>query len=292
MRIDLHTHSRASDGTQTPEELIRAAAAAGLDVVALTDHDTSEGWAEAAGTARELGITLVRGMEISTRHNHQGVHLLGYLPDPTYPPLVEGLQRILDGRNSRVPAVIERLRGCGIDISKADVDRVAGDPAATGRPHIADALVDLGVVRDRDEAFARYLSPGRPAYVDRYAAPLVDMIRVVGEAGGVTVIAHAWGRHAPTGMTADDIAALAQAGLSGLEVDHQDHDTRSRKELAGIADDLGLVKTGSSDYHGTGKKNHELGCNTTAPDQFERLVDLADAAAVASGRPVTDVLRP
>ncbi|WP_067436828.1 PHP domain-containing protein [Nocardioides jensenii] len=292
MRIDLHTHSRASDGTRTPAEVVHEAAAAGLDVVALTDHDTSEGWPEAAEAAAKVGLTLVRGMEISTRHNGQGVHLLGYLPDPTYQPLVVALQRILDGRNSRIPAIIDRLNALGYEITAADVRRVAGEAAATGRPHVADALIAMGAVRDREQAFDELLSPGRPAYVDRYAAPLTEMIRLVGEAGGVTVIAHPWGRHDPSGMTRDDIAELAALGLVGVEVDHQDHDSRARAELRVIAEDLGLVRTGSSDYHGAGKKNHGLGCNTTDPAQFQRLMELAATAAADSGRPAPELLRP
>ena len=284
MRLDLHTHSRASDGTQSPEELVRAAAAAGLDVVAITDHDTAEGWDEAEATARETGIALVRGMEISTRHDGHGVHLLAYLPDRTHPGLVAELDRILDGRSSRLPAMLARLRELGIDITAEDVGRVAGDAVSTGRPHVADALVDLGVVGDRTEAFRRYLSPGRPAYANRYAAPLETMLDLVGEAGGVSVIAHPWGRHGREEPGEATLAALVEAGLAGIEVDHQDHDAPTRDRLRGIARNLDLVATGSSDHHGTGKVDHELGCNTTEPEEFHRLVELARAAAARSGR--------
>ena len=290
MRIDLHTHSRASDGTQSPGELVRAAGAAGLDVVALTDHDTAEGWAEAARTAEETGIGLVRGMEISTRHDGRGVHLLAYLPDPTHPPLLAELERILEGRSSRLPAMLARLRELGVDIDEDDVRRVAGDAVATGRPHVADALVDLGVVADRTEAFRRFLSAGRPAYANRYAAPLEKMLRIVGDAGGVSVIAHPWGRHGRQEPSEATLAELTEAGLSGLEVDHQDHDASARERLRGIARNLDLVVTGSSDHHGSGKVDHELGCNTTAPEEFERLVDLARLAAARSGRSTPEVV--
>lgn len=285
VRIDLHTHTRASDGTQTAEELVSAAKAAGLDVLGLTDHDTAEAWDEAARAAGEVGITLVRGMEISTRHLGRGVHLLAYLPDPTYPPLVAHLRKILDGRSSRVPAMLERLRGIGIDVDIADVRRAADGTAATGRPHIADALVALGVVSDRSTAFRQYLNPGRPAYVNRYAAPLVETIRVVEEAGGVSVLAHPWGRHGPDSLPVDAIAELAGLGLAGLEVDHQDHRPEDRQRLREIAESLALVVTGSSDHHGLGKHDHELGCNTTAPAQYERLLELASAASARSGHP-------
>jgi predicted metal-dependent phosphoesterase TrpH len=290
VRIDLHTHSRASDGTLTPSELVRAARDSGLDVVAITDHDTSDGWDEAAATASGVGITLVRGMEISTRHHGQSVHLLAYLPDPTYPPLLEALRLVLDGRNARVPAILAKLRGLGHDLDIEDVCRVAGDTAAIGRPHVADALVVAGVVRDRDQAFAELLSPGRPAYVDRYAAPLEPMIRTVEDAGGVTVIAHPWGRRDPGAVDEAGLAHLQKVGLAGIEVDHQDHDQRTREELRAIAGNLGLVATGSSDHHGLGKIGHDLGCNTTDPDQYARLLELAAAASARSGRTTPGVL--
>ena len=290
MRIDLHTHSRASDGTQAPADLVRAATHEKLDVFALTDHDTAAGWDEAAAAARDEGITLVRGMEISARHGSRGVHLLAYLPDPTYPPLVAELDRILEGRDSRVPAMVDRLRSLDIDITAEDVRRAAGGATATGRPHVADALVTLGVVADRDEAFELFLSAGRPAYANRYAAPLAGTIDLVAAAGGVTVIAHPWGRHERTSLDEAALAALADRGLAGLEVDHQDHDPDTRDRLRSVARNLGLVATGSSDHHGAGKVGHDLGCNTTDPDQFARLLELADAAAAASGRPVPEVV--
>lgn len=269
---------------------MRAAAEAGLDVVGLTDHDTSAGWVGAAGAAEEVGITLVRGMEISTRHNKQGVHLLAYLLDPSYPPLVEALREILDGRNARVPAIVSRLRGIGIDIEEAEIHRLAGDPAATGRPHVADVLVDKGIVHNRAEAFSRFLSPGRPGYVKRNAADLAAMIRLVADAGGVTVVAHPWGRTDPNGMNEEHLASLRNLGLSGIEVDHQDHTPEVREQLRGIARNLGLIQTGSSDYHGLGKVDHDLGCNTTDPEQFESLVAAAAESAAASGRSAPTVL--
>lgn len=290
MRIDLHTHSLASDGTQTPTQLVRAAAEAGLDVMALTDHDTAEGWAEAEGAAREVGLGLVCGMEISTRYDGHGAHLLAYLPDPSYPPLAEELERILGGRQSRLPAMLERLREAGVDIDADDVRRVSGDTAATGRPHVADALVALGVVRDRSEAFARFLNAGRPAHAQRYAASLESMIRIVGKAGGATVIAHPWGRHGQDRPDEAALAGLVGVGLAGIEVDHEDHPPAARERLRAIAANLGLVVTGSSDHHGTGKVDHELGCNTTAPEEYHRLLDLAAAAAAASGRRTPDVV--
>jgi predicted metal-dependent phosphoesterase TrpH len=281
VRIDLHAHSRVSDGTQSPAELVRAAADAGLDVVAITDHDITAGWAEAAAAAEEIGIGLVRGIEISTRFRGAGVHLLAYLPDPEHPALVEELGRILDGRVLRAPAMLARLRELGIEGATPEaLAAVSPDAEATGRPHVADLLVRLGVVDDREQAFAEYLASGRPAYVDRYAADLVDMLRIVTAARGVPVVAHPWGRGSAEVLDDDAFGELADAGLFGIEVDHLDHGPRERGRLREIAGRLGLVVTGSSDHHGTGKTNHELGCNTTAPKQLERI--LARAAALGS----------
>jgi len=290
VRIDLHTHSRVSDGTQTPADLVRAAAAAGLDVVALTDHDITAGWDEAARTAEAAGIGLVRGIEISTRFRGSGVHLLAYLPDPADPGLVAELGRILVGRDDRVPAMLARLRALGIEgATEAALAEVTVDARATGRPHVADLLVRLGAVVDRDQAFAEYLAQGRPAYVDRYAADLVRMIGVVTAAHGVPVVAHPWGRGSADVLGEPAFAVLAEAGLFGVEVDHLDHDADQRERLRAIADRLGLVVTGASDHHGTGKVDHHLGVETTAPDQLERI--LARAAELGSPtrlvRPVT-----
>ena len=281
MRIDLHTHSRASDGTQSPAEVMRAAANAGLDVVALTDHDTAQGWAEAADAAGETGIELVTGIEISTRYEHAGVHLLAYLPDADDPALLHALDRVLEGRNSRVPAILDKLRAVGVDLTEDDVRRVSTGTPATGRPHVADALVAAGVVVDRAEAFERYLSPGRPGYATRYAADLEDMLPLVVAAAGVPVIAHPWARTAGTVLTEAAFASLQELGLAGIEVDHQGHSEALRARLRAIAGNLGLVVTGSSDYHGTGKVDHELGCNTTDPAEYARIVELAAKARAA-----------
>ncbi|CAM3483624.1 PHP domain-containing protein [Nocardioides dubius] len=261
-----------------------AAARAGLDVVALTDHDTAEGWTEAATAARGLGITLVPGMEISTEYEGRAVHLLAYLPDPGYPPLVEALTRVLAARNARVPAIVERLVAHGVEITVEDVIAGAGDAAAVGRPHVADAMVAKGIVEHRDQAFAQWLSPGRPGHVMRYSADLREMIGLVEAAGGVSVLAHVWGRHLPATLDVPVIAELADLGLGGLEVDHQDHDADARARLREVAVDLDLVITGSSDHHGLGKTDHDLGCNLTDPHQYDRLLDRAAAAAARSGR--------
>jgi predicted metal-dependent phosphoesterase TrpH len=235
----------------------------------------------------------VRGLEISCKLAGHGVHLLAYLPDPTYEPLARELDRILEGRQARLPATLQRLRDLGVDIAEADVRRVAGDAAAMGRPHVADALVEKGVVAHRGEAFDAYLGSQGPAYVVRYAAPLEAMLHTVTAAGGVCVLAHPWAkRHNFDALDEAGLEALKREGLVGVEVDHQDHDPQARDRLRSIARNLDLVVTGSSDYHGSGKQDHELGCNTTDPDQYERLLELAAASAEAAGRRTPGVLVP
>lgn len=275
MRIDLHTHSTRSDGTDSPAELVANARRAGLDVLAITDHDSMAGWFEASAAAADLDLTLVHGVEISCEYGGSSVHLLAYGLDPDHPELLAELDRVLDGRNGRLPRTIERLRSLGIEITEHDVRAVSGDAVATGRPHVADALVAHGYVANREEAFDRYLKSGRPAYVHRYAAELLPMIGLIRAAGGVPVIAHPWGRVAGTRrLDSAAFAALRDAGLCGVEVDHNDHSRTVREELRELAERLDLVVTGSSDYHGTGKIGFDLGCNTTAPEEYERLMRL------------------
>lgn len=272
MRIDLHTHSNRSDGTDSPTELVNNARAAGLDVMAITDHDSTEGWAEADAVAARAGITVVHGIEISTLLDGKSIHLLGYEFDPTDAPLLTELGHILAGRDDRLPQIIDRLNGEGIDITEDEVKVKARDAKASGRPHIADVLIDKGVVGDRGEAFDRYLMPGRPGYVEKYAADLPAAIGLLKGAGGRAVLAHPWSRGSHHVLTADRIAELTALGLDGIEVDHNDHDADARAALRRIATDLDLVQTGSSDYHGSGKSaSFSLGCNTTATEQYERL---------------------
>jgi predicted metal-dependent phosphoesterase TrpH len=183
------------------------------------------------------------------------------------------------------------LQHLGIDIDVQDVRKVAGETAAMGRPHVADALVELGVVRDRNEAFDRFLGPQGPAYVHRYAADLETMIGIVDGAGGVSVVAHPWAsRHDHTALDHAGLTHLEQIGLAGVEVDHEDHAPAVRRELSAIARELDLVVTGSSDYHGLGKIGHDLACNTTAPEELERLLARAAAAATRAGRDAPTLL--
>ncbi|MBO0899814.1 PHP domain-containing protein [Cellulomonas sp. zg-ZUI22] len=270
MRIDLHTHSRASDGTQTPAELVTAARDAGLDVVALTDHDTTDGWDEAAAAARDVGVALVRGTEVSARSRGVSVHLLSYLQDPDRPALADELARARDSRVHRAQRIVERLAR-DVPITWQDVLDQARDAVAVGRPHIADALVARGVVPDRDVAFAHLLASDGLYHVDHYAPEAPDAVAAIRASGGVPVFAHpaadARGRIVPDRVFDE----LAEAGLAGLEVFHRDHSPAQRERLLAIAERLGLLVTGSSDYHGTGKLNR-LGENLTEPQVLDEIV--------------------
>jgi predicted metal-dependent phosphoesterase TrpH len=272
MLIDLHTHSNRSDGTDTPTELIENAKAAGLDVVALTDHDTAVGWDEAESAAERVGIQLVKGMEVSTDVEGRSVHLLAYGLDPNHPELADELAKVIEGRTGRIPRFIEKFKQLGLDVTAEEILAQAGDAEALGRPHIADILVSRGIVTTRDEAFAELLVPGGGMYVPRYSIGLPAAVRLVTASGGKAVIAHPWSRGSKSRLSAEAIAALVDDGLVGLEVDHADHDADDRAQLRGIAKELDLVVTGSSDYHGTGKSaDFRLGANTTDPAEFERL---------------------
>ncbi|MBB5785852.1 PHP domain-containing protein [Jiangella mangrovi] len=276
MRIDLHTHSSVSDGTDRPDDLVRRAKEVGLDVVALTDHDTFDGWAAALAAGQETGVEVVPGAEISTDLRGHGVHLLAYLVDPENEPLAEELARVRHDRRTRLARIAAALTAAELPLDVADILAHSPDAATVGRPHVADAMIAKGYVRDREEAFAWWLGQGRPGWAAKYAPPIDEAIHLVHAAGGVCVLAHPWGREgARRALTPSSIEALRDAGLDGIEVDHQDHDDASRRTLRRLAQELGLVVTGSSDYHGTGKFDHELGVNTTAPEEWERLRSLA-----------------
>ena len=272
MRIDLHTHSLVSDGTDTPAVLVRKAHAVGLDVVALTDHDTFDGLDEAAAESERLGILLVRGMELSCSRGGDSVHVLAYGVDPANPALAAEMARVRDGRLGRLAGVLAKLAELGVPVSESEVMAQVGDSPSVGRPHIADALIKAGHVRDRQEAFDRFLADGGPAHVHRYTIEVERGIDLVHEAGGLAVIAHPWGRGREYVLPSRVLEALARDhGLDGIEVDHQDHDSETRERLRALADGLGLLATGASDYHGVGKLDHDLGCNTTDPEVFNEM---------------------
>ncbi len=270
MRIDLHSHSDASDGTDAPAEVVQRAAEAGLDVLALTDHDTVAGL-PAAVAALPAGLTLVPGMELSCRREGMSIHLLAYLFDAAHPDLAAECERIRQARERRGRLVVERLIDLGVPLEWERVAALA-DGGVVGRPHIARAMVDIGAIAEPAQAFTpEWLAPGGRAYVSRYALDPAAAVRLVRAAGGVPVLAHP--RAVKRGRVIPDewIAELAGAGLFGLEVDHADHDQAAREHLRNLAADLHLATTGSSDDHGR-LTGHRLGCHTTAPEVYERLV--------------------
>ena len=284
MRIDLHTHSAASDGTDPPAALIGLAFEAGLDVVAITDHDTTAGWAPAAA-ARPEPLTLIRGAEFSTHvevgGRRRSIHLLGYLFDPDDPAIVAEQARLVAERLHRGLMIVRKMVADGIPISEQQVlDIAAGAPV--GRPHIGRALVAAGEVSTVTEAFENLLAGGGRYYVPKDDTELPVAIRMIAEAGGASVIAHPRGRAEFTVLDRDRIRDLKEAGLTGLEVDHPDHTARERAELAAIAAELDLIPTGSSDYHGSNKVLR-LGQETTSPDALDRLLAATSGATVPLG---------
>lgn len=269
-RIDLHTHSSVSDGTESPAELVGSAVAAGLDVVALTDHDSTAGWAEAFGAARGTGLTIVPGLELSTQLDYASVHVLGYLVDPTDPALVAAMDRIRDERLHRAEAMVERI-AADYALDWDDVLAQTAPGATVGRPHIADALVARGHVADRSAAFQSILH-WRGGYYRPHKAPLpVEGVRLIAEAGGVPVIAHPGGRGPDRLLTDERVRRLVDAGLAGLEVDHRDNPPATRPRWLDLAARFGLIMTGASDYHGAGKPNL-LGENLTTPEAYTAIL--------------------
>ncbi|WP_228461295.1 PHP domain-containing protein [Gordonia spumicola] len=275
MTADLHVHTHFSDGTDTPEELFAAARAAGLTTVGLTDHDTSKGWASVA-EAVPAGMRVLPGAEFSTKHpapdgSLVSVHLLGYLFDAADAAIVGEWQRMTDERTNRGTRIVEKLIDAGYGISLDRVREIAG-PSNIGRPHIARALVESGAIGSVGEAFAGLLDDGGTFDVPLRSTSLVEGIELIANAGGVPVLAHPRARAAAAVLTVDVIAGLADAGLAGLEVRHPDHDDAARAELAGIAADLGLLQTGSSDYHGR-NKTLVIGQERTSDEVVEQIID-------------------
>ena len=285
MRIDLHMHSTASDGTDSPAELVRAAVAAGLDVMAITDHDTTAGWAEALAE-RPPSLTVVTGAEFSCVHYAEdgrriSLHLLGYLFDPEADALRRERLRLRESREERAEAIVANMTSDGIPITWEQVSDLASG-GSVGRPHIARALVDAGVVTDVSSAFGGLLSSRFPYYVPKQDTPVLDAIRMITVAGGVAAFAHP--RATRRGPVVDDdvVAAMVAAGLVGIEVDHPDHGPEDRAHAARLADEFHLVPLGSSDYHGTNKTVQPGECTTT-PAAYERLLDRETARRPAAG---------
>jgi len=280
--IDLHTHSTASDGTEAPAVVVEQAVRAGLTTLGLTDHDTTLGWDEASGAALRLGMPLVPGIEVSCSRRGRSVHLLAYLPDPDHPGLRGELERARTSRDTRLERMVGLMAADGIPITLDEVLAQVEQGATAGRPHIADALVAAGVVDHRDEAFARWLGNEGPYYVGHYAPDPVRAVRLVRSAGGVAVVAHPHSVYRGRVLSDELIEEMAGAGMAGIEARHRDHTPEAVRHLTDLAGALGLFTTGSSDYHGAGKRNR-LGENTTDPEVLARIESLATG---------TEVVRP
>ena len=279
--IDLHTHTNVSDGTDSPFELINKAMSQGITTLAITDHDSIDGWQEAERALRP-GLQLVKGAEISTLTTDGiSVHMLGLLFDGGNEAMITMLNDTKDQRIPRMKKMIELLNRDGITISMDDVMAAAPEGATVGRPHLADALVATGLLKSRDEAFQGLLNNDSKYYVEHVAPTPEEAIRMIKEAGGVSVIAHPFASRRGQIVSVDTFATLVQAGLNGVEVDHRDHNAQERADLLHVTRELNLVATGSSDYHGTGKLN-SLGENLTNPAEWERLESMARERRVIS----------
>jgi len=279
--IDIHTHTTCSDGTDSPRELVNKAIVQGLEVLGITDHDTTAGWAEAMETLRG-SLQLALGSEISCLTNDGvSVHMLGLLFDPEHEEMQRVLEETRDGRLPRMRKMIEKMRAEGMDISIEDVEQAMPTGATMGRPHLADALVAKKIVKSRDEAFVDLLHNESRFYVSHAAPTPVEAIALIRRAGGVAVIAHPFASHRGQILKPEDFSELVAAGLNGIEVDHRDQNPDERAMLRTIAHELDLVITGSSDYHGTGKLN-SLAENHTHREQWEKLESQSNARRVVS----------
>jgi len=275
--IDLHAHSSVSDGTETPAELVAAGVAAGLGVLAITDHDSTAGWVPAFEAAEGTGLTIVPGMELSTQLDGASVHVLAYLIDPAHPRLLAETETIRAERLNRAEAMVRRI---AVDYALDWDDVVAQTtPGATvGRPHIADALVARGHVADRSAAFQSILH-WRGGYYRPHQAPKpLTGVELVVAAGGVPVLAHPGGRGPDRLFNDKRIRQLVDAGLAGIEVGHRDNPPAARERWAAIAEQYDLIVTGSSDYHGVGKPN-VLAEHTTTPENYARILERATGSS-------------
>ncbi|MDF2491650.1 MAG: phosphatase [Microbacterium sp.] len=274
---DLHLHSSRSDGTEPPADVMSSAHSFGLRTVALTDHDTTAGWAEAAPAAVSLGMTFLPGMELSARHAWRSVHLLAYLFDPDHPGLAAEMRRIRDDRLGRAERIVESLSR-DYDLTWADVVAQTTADATVGRPHIADALVARGIVADRSAAFDGVLHPREGYYEPHYAPDPATAVQLVVAAGGVPIIAHPTPSGRDRMMPVSVIEELIGLGLAGFEIDHRENTESGKRVLRDLARRHDLIVTGSSDYHGSGKPNRP-GENTTADEMVARIVERGNGSA-------------
>jgi 3',5'-nucleoside bisphosphate phosphatase len=271
VRIDLHTHSTASDGTDPPAQVMRRAREAGLDVVALTDHDTLAGLPEAR-RALPPGLELLTGMELSCRLDGRSVHMLAYGVDPANAELAAECAAIVEARAGRARRMVDRLRELGVGITWPQVEALAAG-GLVGRPHIARAMVEAGAIERPDQAFTdEWIGAGGRAHVSRYAPDPVAAIGLIRAAGGAAVLAHPGAPSRAAKLSDETIAGLAAAGLAGLEVAHPDHDFAQRERLGALAASLDLVPCGGSDDHGS-LTGYRIGCETVAPEAYRRLIE-------------------
>jgi predicted metal-dependent phosphoesterase TrpH len=283
--IDLHTHSTASDGLTEPAQLVRLAADAGLEVIALTDHDTTAGLGRAAA-ALPAGLTLVPGAEIScfveTAGGSVSLHVLAYLFDAAEPEFAAVRAAVRDQRAVRARRMVDLLAADGHPITW---DRVSELAAGTvGRPHVAAALVEAGLVPSVAAAFSgEWIGTGGPYWVGKAQPDVWQTLRLIHGAGGVSVFAHPFASHRGVIVGPDVIETMARAGLGGLEVDHPDQDAGERRELRRLAAELDLIPTGASDFHGSSKPQ-SLAAETTSREAYERLVASATGAAPVTAR--------
>ncbi len=273
---DLHLHSNHSDGTEPPAEVMRQAHAHGIRTAALTDHDRTTGWREAGDAAVALGMTFLPGMEFSAKHEWRSVHVLGYLFDPDDPDLVAETDRIRSDRVGRAERIVRSI-GRDYELVWDDVLEQTTPDATVGRPHIADALVARGIVRDRSEAFDGILHPREGYYEPHYAPDPLTAVRLITRAGGVAVIAHPVTAGRDRMMPLSYIERLIGEGLAGFEIDHRENTADGKRLLRDIAARHDLIVTGSSDYHGAGKPNRP-GENTTADEMVTRIIERATGA--------------
>jgi predicted metal-dependent phosphoesterase TrpH len=277
-RIDLHTHSNHSDGSLSPRRLVELARERGLRAIALTDHDTISGVAEAVAAGRELGVEVVPGVEISAQFTPGTMHILGYYISFTQSPLVAALQRLQRARAHRNPKIIDRLLSLGLEITRTEVESLAG--GQVGRPHIAQALVNRGYVANLDEAFDLYLKKGAPAYVEKFRFSPRQSIDIIRSAGGLAALAHPYtiGVEDPENLTRL-LQELQNAGLEGIEVFYPEHSEEMTAHYREIASELGLLCTGGSDFHGDFKDGSSLGGETTGPFGYNHLQAVKDRLA-------------
>lgn len=272
--IDLHSHTTASDGLLSPAALLDAAAAAGLTVLAITDHDTTAGYLDGRRLLAGRPLELVPGIEISAVHDGRDVHVLGYFIDPSSPRLTDFLEGQQTDRRRRVLEMTDRLGSLGRPIDPEPILEAASRGRSVGRPQIADALVAGGHVKSRDEAFRRFLEHGGPAFVPRLGASPRDVVKIIHEAGGLASLAHP-GVHQRDHL----IDELAAEGLDAIEVRHSDHDAATEDRYRRTASRLGLLVTGGSDFHGNAShRASTLGVVTLPPDDYARLRDRASRA--------------